>query len=126
MRTLKKNKRDFYYALFVKREAIPDEYGNPSGEFNFYYDNPVKSQENISAARGETATMQFGDSKNYDRVMTLSDTKTPINELSRLWIDRIPVIESDGSTKTPHDYDVMKVATSINSVSMAIKKVDVS
>ena len=126
MRTLKKNKRDFYYALFVEQNEIPDDYGNPSGEFSFVYSNPVKSEANISAARGETATMQFGDAKNYDRVMVLSNTETKINELSRLWVERMPVIEDDGSTNTPHDHNVMKVAASINVVAMAIKKVDVS
>jgi hypothetical protein len=130
---------------------------------------------NVSAARGEATTRQFGDDEGYDRVIvldfvdavnilrdaiSLSDDgegnisitsnnidlrddgegnitittrnlpmvcapNFPITATSILWIDTLPEIAEDGSTKTPHDYIVKQVATSLNSVSIAVSKVNV-
>ena len=38
----------------------------------------------------------------------------------------LPILAEDGSTETPHDYIVKKVARSLNSVTIAISKVVVS
>ena len=126
MRTLTRNKIRIFYANY--REKIPrkDEYGNLTGEYDIAYDNPVEIKANVSAARGEVTTRQFGDDESYDRVIVLDDPKLPIAVTSILWIDTLPEITEDGSTKTPHDYIVKQVATSLNSVSIAVSKVNVS
>lgn len=122
MRTLERNKRHFYYAPFIEKTPIVDEQGYMTGEYSMAYGNPVCVSANVSSAKGETATMLFGESEDYDKVITLSDTE--IDEYSILWVDVIPVIE-DGVTDTPYDYIVKKVARSLNSVSIAIRKVKV-
>lgn len=126
MRCLLRNMRDFYFALYENKVDIEDEYGNKTGEYEIVYGKPIKSKANISAAQGEVQSRQFGDSESYDKVITLGDIDTPINEYSILWVDNLPTIESDGTTKTPHDYIVKKVAKSLNVVSVAISKVTVS
>ena len=79
----------------------------------------------MSAAQGEMQTRQFGESEGYDKVIVLDDKDIPIDEYSVLWVDTLPHLNADGSTETPHDYVVKKVARSLNSVSIAISKVSV-
>lgn len=134
MRCMQRNKVDFYYALFSKRVPIVDEYGTDTGEYDVQHGNPVKSSANISAAKGETQTRQFGENVSYDKVIAMDNDSPPIDEYSILWIDTMPELNADGSlavdsegkVKTPHDYIVKKVAKSLNSVSYAVSKVSVS
>ena len=125
MRTLQRNKIRIFYANYRTKTQLKDEYGNLTGEYDIAYDNPVEIKANVSAARGEATTMQFGEDEGYDRVIVLDDPKFPITATSILWIDTLPEIAADGSTKTPHDYIVKQVATSLNSVSIAVSKVNV-
>ena len=126
MRGLVRNKRIFYYAQYERKEEISDEYGNKTGEYVVVYSKPIKYKGNISAAQGEIQNRQFGNSESYDKVITLCDTSIPIDEYSILWVDNLPIINDDGTTDTPHDYIVKKVATSLNVTSLAISKVIVS
>ena len=125
MRTLNRNKVRIYYANYRDKTPIKDEYGNLTGEYSVSYDNPVSVMANVSAARGEATTRQFGDDQSYDRVIVLDDPKFPISTTSILWLDTQPEILEDGSTGTPHDYIVKQVAASLNSVSIAVSKVSV-
>ena len=125
MKTLERNKIKLFYANIKSKTALTDEYDNLTGEYDIAYDNPVEIKANVSAARGEATTRQFGDDESYDRVIVLDDPKFPISVSSVLWIDTLPEINADGSTDTPHDYIVRQVATSLNSVSFAVSKVTV-
>lgn len=125
MRCMVRNKRTFYYASYIGETEITDEYGNITGEYDLAYENPVMTHGNVSAAQGEIQSRQFGESESYDKVIVLDDKDTPINEYSILWVDTLPHLNDDGSTDTPHDYIVRKLARSLNGVSIAISKVDV-
>lgn len=125
MRCMMRNKATFYYALYTGQTEIVDEYGNATGQYSVTYGNPTKALGNVSAAQGEMQTRQFGDSEIYDKVIVLDNPNTPIDEYSTLWVDTLPYLKEDGSTETPHDYVVKKVARSLNSVSIAISKVSV-
>lgn len=134
MRGLVRNKTKFYYALYDRREEITDEYGNKTGQYELIYGKPVEMFGNVSAAIGEMQNRQFGESESYDKVIVLDNRNTPIDEYSLLWVDTSPlldelgnlVLRDDGTEQTPHDYTVKKVARSLNSVSIAISKVDVN
>lgn len=126
MRTLTRNKIRIYYANYRDRLPLKDEYGNLTGEYKVTYGNPVAVMANVSAARGESTTRQFGDDVRYDRIIVLDDPTFPITETSILWIDTHPEIATDGTTKTPHDYIVKQVAPSLNSVSIAVSSVSVT
>ena len=123
MRTLRRNKIRIFYANYRDKIPLRDEYGNLTGEYEISYTNPIEVCANVSAARGEATTRQFGDDESYDRVIVLGDPQFPIAATSILWIDTPPEIAEDGSTETPHDYIVKQVATSLNSVSIAVSKV---
>ncbi len=126
MRTLHRNKIRIFYAVYRDKLPIRDEYGNLTGEYKVSYDKPVEIWANVSSARGEATTRQFGEDVSYDRIIVLDDPHTPIGETSILWIDRLPELADDGSTKTPHDYIVKQVAASLNSVSIAVSGVSVT
>lgn len=125
MKALARNKILIHYANYRDKTPIKDEYGNLTGEYEVSYENPVAVKANVSAARGESTTRQFGDDVSYDRIIVLDDPQFPIDESSILWIETTPKIQEDGSTKDPHDYIVKQVATSLNSVSIAVSKVNV-
>ena len=126
MRALHRNKVRIFYANYRNKVPLRDEYGNLTGEYEISYTNPSVVCAHVSAARGEATTRQFGDDEGYDRVIVLDDPALPITVTSILWIDTLPEIAEDGSTETPHDYIVKQVATSLNSVSIAVSKVNVS
>ena len=125
MRALHRNKVRIFCANYREKVPIKDEFGNLTGEYDIVYYPPVEIKANVSAARGEATTRQFGDDESYDRIIVLDDPKVPIAVTSILWIDTLPEIAEDGSTETPHDYIVKQVATSLNSVSIAVSKVNV-
>ncbi|MBO5967267.1 MAG: hypothetical protein J6S14_02075 [Clostridia bacterium] len=146
MKTLKRNQRPFYYCLYSGTERIIDEYGNDSGEEIITYEDPVLMYANISPATGQSNTEQFGNLENYDKVIVTTDMDCPIDENSVLFIDKEPEFttgvtidyqESEtvlgGDDVTPvsvsvpaYDYVVRRVAKSLNSISIAVKKVMVS
>ena len=125
MRCMVRNKTKFYYALYIDKQEIIDEYGNGTGEYEVSHSNPVIALGNVSSAMGETQVRQFGESESYDKVIVLDNKDTPIDEYSVLWVDTLPHLNADGTTNTPHDYIVKKVARSLNSVAIAISKVNV-
>ena len=126
MRCMARNKSKFYYASYIGETEIIDEYGNATGEYEVSYSNPIEVLGNVSAAQGEMQSRQFGESESYDKVIVLDDRNAPIDEHSLLWVDTLPHLNNDGSTETPHDYIVKRIARSLNGVSIAISKVDVS
>lgn len=134
MRTVNRNKVPFWYALYESKKPLYDEYGNETSEYETIYSNPMACEANISAARGETQTRQFGDDVAYDKVIVMGSDAPPINEYSLLWIDRVPELDAQGVLAkdendeiiTPHDYIVRKVARSLSAVSYAVSQVTVS
>ena len=115
MRDLKRNQQPIYYALLVKSKGV-DEWGNEV-ETNGYSD-PERLLISRSANKGETAAQAFGADLQYDLEMSTHDMNCPIDEFSRVWIDRNPT--------EPHNYEVAAVSKSLNCVRYAIKRVNVS
>ena len=125
MRGMVRNKTKFYYASYIGEIEIIDENGFETGEYEISYSNPIEYEGNISAAQGEMQSRQFGEVESYDKVIVLDDRNAPIDEHSVLWVDTLPHLNKDGTTTTPYDYIVKKVARSLNGVSIAIRKVSV-
>lgn len=124
MRVLLRNKRTFYYCLYQGREPIVDENGNRTGEDRPSYSEPQEMTANISPASGISQTEQFGNLENYDKVIVTDDMDCPIDEHSVLFIDKEPEHSIDGEPM--YDYTVRRIAKSINSISIAVRKVNVS
>lgn len=126
MKCLRKNMRLLWYALYIGDEETKDADGNYTGLYKPVYTLPRLMSANISAARGTSNEQLFGVDISYDKTIATADVNCPMSETSVLWVDNAPVINSDGSTNTPWDYTVSSVAKSINSITYAVKKVDVS
>lgn len=101
-----------------------DDYGNETGSPRVLYGEPVEMKANVSQATGISNTEQFGNLENYDKVIVTDDVNCPIDENSVLFIDKEPEYSLDGDPM--YDYTVRRVAKSINSVSIAVRKVNVS
>lgn len=125
MRCMIRNQSKFYYALYIDKKATTDEYGNITGEYEVVYSNPIEIKGNVSSAMGEMQSKQFGVGESYDKVIVLDNVNTPIDEYSILWVDTLPTLNANGTTDTPYDYVVKKVARGLNNVSIAISKVNV-
>ena len=125
MKLLKRNLKTFWYCLRTGSSIQYDEYGNETGENAPVYALPVECQGNISQATGYTEIEQFGQSLDYDKVILLADMETPITEDTVLFVDKEPVVTDEVLTNT-YDYIVRRVSKSLNVVSIAIKKVEVS
>ena len=133
MRCMSRNKSKFFYALYVRTDELTDSGGFKTGEFEVAYGNPLEYSANISAAKGETQTRQFGENEAYDKVIVADNTDLPIDAYSVLWIDTMPQLDENGALTTdesgkvitPYDYIGTKVARSLNSVSIAVSKVKV-
>lgn len=114
MRCLQRNLRPFYYALYDGQTALKDDAGNETGEYEVLYKTPVKARGNISAAKGDATVQPFGNDIQYDRVIVMDTPNTPIDEHAVLYIDNTP-------DQSP-DYEVRKVARSLNTVAIAISR----
>ena len=124
MQSLEQNKQTLYYATFSGYTDATDTSGNKTGGKVKTYSDAVQFRANVSAARGTAEVEQFGVNDNYDRTVTTSDLSLPITETSILWIGINPT--DSGGNAVPHNYTVVRVARSLNSVTYAIKKVAVS
>ena len=80
--------------------------------------------EGHATASGETQVEVFGHLDDYDKVIVLGNADCPINENSVLFVDKKPEYDQNGDPL--FDYTVKRVARSLNSVSYAIRKVEVS
>lgn len=80
MRCMNRNKVEFYYALYEGKVLHKNEKGQRTGEYDLIYSNPVSSRANISAAKGETQTRQFGEDESYDKVLVMDSNAAPIDE----------------------------------------------
>ena len=126
MRTLIRNKTKIYYAKYLSKVPVLDEYGNLTGEYDVNYTNPTPLMANTSPAKGKAEAEIFGENLSYDKVIILDNWDPIIDEYSVFWIDKEPYIDENGKTDTPYDYVVIKVAKSLNHTSIALSKVDVS
>lgn len=117
MRTLDRNKQLIYYANLIGEADVIDEYGQFTGETTTEYSEPMPLRVNVSPARGEASIELFGTDLNYSKTI-VTDKDYGINENSIMWVDK--------PTTEPHNYIVVSVAKSINSISYAIREVNVN
>lgn len=121
MKALERNKQKIYYANFSGKTEIIDENGLYTGEYEISYTEPVEVKVNVSASRGEAYLDLFGTDLNYTNTI-VTDKDLGIDENSILWVGKEAY---QNSVITPHNYIVVSVAKSFNSVVYAIRKVDV-
>ena len=118
MRSLNRNKRNFYYALRTGDVANVDEYGNETGERTPTYGEKIALMANVSAATGQEAVEAFGSFTGYSRTMFVADGSCPIEEDSIVWFGVGP--------DRPHNYIVVRKADSKNGILYALQEVTVT
>jgi hypothetical protein len=118
MRSLNKNKRGIYYALYIGETPILDEYGNETGESDPTYGDMIELRCNVSGASGEEAVQAFGSFPNYSRVICVADNNCPIEEQTVVWFGVAPT--------EPYNYIVTRKADSKNGILYALQEVKVS
>ena len=123
MKALSQNKQTIYYKLLGGVSDV-EIGGLKTGEKQKDYTTLTQARMNVSAARGTADVEQFGVTDNYDRTLVTDDMNCPIDEQSILWIGIDPY--SATGEEVPHNYKVVRVARSLNSVMYAIRKVTVS
>lgn len=119
MRSLLRNQQPVFYKLYEGQEEIVDEYGNATGSYIPIYSELKSAMLCVSPNKGSSEVEQFGSLEDYDRTMTTADTTCDINEDAVLWVD-------GADTEGPYNYIVKLVAPWKNSISFAIKQVEVS
>lgn len=135
MRGLKRNKVELWYQQYGANIPIYETgldgnlvldpvTGEPilTGDFTTKYKDPVSFEANVSPARSEASTDPFGVDVKYDKTISSCEIDLPIDELSRLFVDKEPRYDADGTLINEADYKVVKVAKSLNSLLIAIKK----
>ena len=118
MRTLEINKQPMWYALCTGKTEVIDEYGNHTGVFELTYSDPVYYPVNMSESRNIVNFEAFGITADYDRTFVTSDLSCPIKEDTIIWFGADPATD-------PHNYVVHRIANSLNSITIAIRAVDV-
>lgn len=119
MRTLEINKQPMWYALLKAKTEIMDEYGNHTGNYRLEYYPPVYYPVNMSQSRGTVDVDAFGIEADYDRTFVTTDMSCPIAEDSIIWFGADPDTDA-------HNYVVYQIANSLNSITIAIRGVDVT
>lgn len=115
MRSLNRNKRQIYYALYMGDTPILDEYGNETGENSPTYGETLSLDCNISSSSGEEAVQAFGSFTNYTRVICVADNACPISEQTIIWFGVDP--------DAPYNYIVTRKADSKNGILYALQEV---
>lgn len=115
MRTLERNKRPLYYALYLGEVENVDANGHLTSERTPTYGNATKLDCNVSASAGSDIVEAFGGFTNYTRTITVANTNCPMDENSIVWFGV--------STTEPHNYIVTKKADSKNGILYALLKV---
>lgn len=141
MRCTRRNKHRIWVCVYTGERDIRDKNGKKTGEKVPVYTTPHEVWLNVSPATGQSGTEQFGTLENYDKVLVTNDLSCPIDERSALFIDKDPsytsvftgYISTSTSTSVAEyvnvpvaDYTVRRVAKSLNSMSVAVRKVTVT
>ena len=117
MRTLQRNKRDIWYALYNGIVDLVDYEGNYTGEQGVSYGNPVQARMNVSGGRGQAEIELFGVDNPFTRTAVTDDLETEFTTDTVFWFEADPLREE-------HNYRCTGVARTINQVVLALAEID--
>lgn len=121
MQGLCRNRRRIWYANYSEDvEILLDE--KRTGRYRTVY-GPVKEMwTNVSTTSGLTNNNisgkvqrdEFGQYNDYTLTINPLPYPCDMTETSVLWIDSAPEIAEDGTTETPYDHVVVRIAEALN------------
>lgn len=119
MRTLQRNKRTIWYALYNGVTDVVDDDGNYTGEQEVSYSEPIQARMNVSGGRGQAEIELFGVDNPFTRTAVTDDLTTPFNTDTIFWFNAEP--ETDH-----YNYRCTGVSRTINQVVIALAEVDIT
>src|SRR5574344_583707 len=126
MRLCERNKQPLWYANYVSHTEIVDEYNNATGEYTITYSAPTKAAWNVNVVESDSDVAMFGVQA-FDTIVGVAEKDGfPLSETSILWYGVTPEIKQDGTTDTAHNYRVVGIRPSLNTVRFYAQRVDVT
>lgn len=119
MRTVQRNRREVWYALYQGVTDVVDDDGNYTGEQEVSYATPVKAWMNVSGGRGQAMVEEFGIDNPFTHTAVTPDLKTAFNTDTIFWFYKTP---SDGA----HNFRCTGISRTPNQVVIALAEVEVS
>ena len=119
MRTLQRNKRTIWYALYNGVTEVVDEDGNYTGEQEVSYGEPIQARMNVSGGRGQAEIELFGVDNPFTKTAVTDDLTTPFTTDTIFWFEADPLVD-------PHNYRCTGVSRTINQVVIALAEISVS
>lgn len=149
MKTLARNKKPIYYAVYQGKTKAVDANGLFTGESINSYAPVVGAKMKVSANMGNANIEQFGITDPFTVRILTDDLSCPINTASILWVGFGSLSEYDSSAEyedgaivvkdgtiqklngeewvnVPHTHEVLRVAQSLNHITYLVKEVEVS
>ena len=118
MRTVQRNKRTIYYALYDGVTEVVDSDGNYTGEQEISYGEVQTAKMNVSGGRGQAEIELFGVDNPFTRTAVTDDLETPFNTDTIFWFEADPLVD-------PHNYRCAGVSRTVNQVVLALAELDV-
>lgn len=122
IKDLPENQVPFWYQTYEGEIDKLDSKGRITGDKEKVYSAPIMAKARVSSSTGNLYESPFGSDIAYDKSISTVQ-KLPIDEYTRLFIDREPVINEDGTTDTEPDYRVVCVKLGLIQNVWAIKKI---
>ena len=116
------NQVPFYYCTYMGEVEEVDDDGYLTGDTVIKYSDPVPAKARISPNTKDAEVMPFGVDLVYDKaISTVQDL--PIDEYTKLYIDRVPTYDDNGKLTNEPDYEVVRVAKDLQQRVWAIKRI---
>lgn len=126
MRTLSRNTQPIWYANYSGKTELTDEYDNSLGEYEITYTAPTKTAWNVAYIESEADVQMFGVQASDTVVIVADKAGFTLTPESILWWGVTPTIKEDGTTDTAHNYRVVGIRPSLNTVKVYAQKVSVT
>jgi hypothetical protein len=122
MRTLNRNRQPLYYATYVSKTAIKDEYGNETGESQITYSTPVAVNWNVRAVESDAEVEMFGIQA-INTIRVVAEKPLPIDEASIIWFGT-DVPDPYNPVAPGHNYRIAGIPPTLNDAVFYAVKVD--
>ena len=133
MQGLCRNRRKVFYANWTGgRTERVDYMGHRLGRYQNVYGPVQEMWVNVSTTSGLTNNNlsgkverhAYGQQKDYTATINPLPDSCDMDENSVLWVDVVPEIKPDGTTDTPYDHVIVRIAEALNWRACQVQKVD--
>ena len=122
MRTLQRNKRDIWYALYNGVTDAVDDDGNYTGEQVVSYGTPTAARMNVSGGRGQAEIELFGVDNPFTHTAVTDDLTTNFTTDTIWWFGIEP---GPTAEYVPHNFRCTGLSRTINQLVIALEEISV-